>query len=91
MDEPSRTELMRRHLRDVGCATTTRLGCLIDRSPAIASALLQRDIRKGRVIRDGEILRWASIEEQRLSSAVGLLRRHGYTVILPSSAGSVQR
>lgn len=81
----SKTERIRRYLRDVGPANSATLAMEADvPSCALVGALLKGDIARGSVVRDGARYVWNGDWDQhatkQIRQAKALLKRHGYIV-----------
>ena len=88
----SRTETIRRHLKDSGCAMTSEEIAfdLDDALPNFGShlvwLLLKHDVKKGRIVFDGRYSwnkDYDTAEATAIRAAVKLLKAHGYGVTAP--------
>lgn len=87
----TKTERIRQALKGRGWCTTFRLSSLSGVNANRVSALLNYDIRAGRVIKSNtwprqyRLATQAELDAKRIELAARLLTRHGYTVTPPSS------
>ena len=88
----SRTETIRRHLKESGCAMTSEEIAfdLDDALPNFGShlvwLLLKHDVKKGRIVFDGRYSwnqDYDTAEATAIRAAVKLLKAHGYGVTAP--------
>lgn len=81
----SKTERIRRYLRECGPANSATLAMEADVPQcALVGALLKGDLQRGSVLRQGTRYawnhQWDIQAQEEISQAKALLRRHGYNV-----------
>lgn len=82
---PTKTERMRRYLREHGPANSHTLAMEADLSSSgLVGALLKNDLHKGSIFKRGDRYVWNPEWDQKVQAEIreakALLRRHGYEV-----------